>query len=128
MAYIDQKRKAALAPNIKAVCKKYGVKSTIAVRNHLSLSITIKSGKLDFIKDYNATVQKTVPADSTLTINQYWYKEHFTGKCKQFFEELFAAANDGNHDRSDIMTDYFDVGWYVDINVGAWKKPYEVVR
>jgi hypothetical protein len=23
------------------------------------------------------------------------------------------------------MTDYFDVGWYIDINVGKWNKPYQ---
>jgi hypothetical protein len=34
------------------------------------------------------------------------------------------AMNDGNHDRSDIQTDYFDVGWYVDVNIGRWNKPY----
>jgi hypothetical protein len=32
-----------------------------------------------------------------------------------------------NHDNSDIMTDYFDVGWYLNINVGGWNKPYTVV-
>jgi hypothetical protein len=32
--------------------------------------------------------------------------------------------NMGNHDNSDIMTDYFDVGWYVDVNIGLWNKPY----
>jgi hypothetical protein len=32
----------------------------------------------------------------------------------------------GNHDRSDSMTDYFDVGWYISINVGKWNKPYEM--
>jgi hypothetical protein len=31
-----------------------------------------------------------------------------------------------NHDNSDIMTDYFDVGWYVNIYVGKWNKPYNV--
>jgi hypothetical protein len=30
----------------------------------------------------------------------------------------------GNHNRSDIMSDYHDVGWYVDINIGQWNKPY----
>jgi hypothetical protein len=34
----------------------------------------------------------------------------------------------GNHDRSDIQSDYFDVGWYVDINIGRWNKPYALVK
>jgi hypothetical protein len=32
----------------------------------------------------------------------------------------------GNHDKSDVMTDYFNVGWYIDINIGKWDKPYKV--
>jgi hypothetical protein len=34
--------------------------------------------------------------------------------------------NTGNHDNSDSQTDYFDVGWYVDVKVGKWNKPYIV--
>jgi len=32
----------------------------------------------------------------------------------------------GNHNNTDLMSDYFDVGWYISINVGKWDKPYEV--
>jgi hypothetical protein len=42
--------------------------------------------------------------------------------------ELYAAMMDGNHDNSDIQTDYFDVGWYIDINIGAWNAPYTLVK
>jgi len=24
------------------------------------------------------------------------------------------------------MTDYFDVGWYISVNLGRWDKPYIV--
>jgi len=24
------------------------------------------------------------------------------------------------------MTDYFDVGWYISVNLGKWDKPYIV--
>ena len=46
-----------------------------------------------------------------------------------FYEELIAAMNGAgsafaNYDNSDIQTDYFDIGWYVDINVGKWDKPF----
>ena len=33
----------------------------------------------------------------------------------------------GNYDNSDVQTDYFDTGWYIDINIGSWDKPYTVV-
>jgi hypothetical protein len=43
---------------------------------------------------------------------------------KTFISKLEKICYAGNHDNSDAMTDYFDVGWYVDINYGKWDKPY----
>lgn len=125
MAYMNQDRKAQLAPAIKAVLNKYGMKASIAVRHHSTLVINIKQGKLDMIGNYNS-IQR--PGDRQakdhLDVNPYWFHDHFDGDCKAFLTELFAACNNGNHDNSDIQTDYFDVGWYVDVNVGGWNKPY----
>jgi hypothetical protein len=42
-------------------------------------------------------------------------------------QEIMPLMNAGNHDRSDIQTDYFDVGWYVDVNIGRWDRPYQVI-
>ena len=55
MAYMSQERKANLAPAIKAVLKKYKVKATIAVRNHSTLVVNIKSGSIDFIENFIQT-------------------------------------------------------------------------
>jgi hypothetical protein len=43
-----------------------------------------------------------------------------------FMKEIFVAMNDGNWDKSDIQSDYFNVGWYVDVNIGKWDKHYIV--
>jgi hypothetical protein len=135
MAYFNQERKAQLAPAIKAILKKYKVKGSLAVRNHSSFVLNIKSGAIDFIGNYNNTVaaqpggfRSGNPAVKSLDVNPYWYQEHFDGNALDFFKEIFAAMNVGNHDRSDIQSDYFDVGWYVDVNVGAWNQPYELAK
>ena len=137
MAYMSQERKKSLAPAIKAVLKKYGVKGTIAVRNHSTLILNIKSGSIDFIENFISTDTDSMSGrkmsqdqiayirkNQCLDVNPYWYKEHFSGKAKSFLSELFPAMNKGNHDNSDVQTDYFDVGWYVDVNIGNWNKPY----
>ena len=129
MAYVSQDLKAKLAPKIKAICAKYGVKASLAVRNHSTLVLNIKSGKIDFIKNFNETNSRGdrfTPADGSIGVNPYWYKDHFTGSALKFLSELIPAMNNGNHDNSDIQTDYFDVGWYIDVNVGKWNKPYTV--
>ena len=132
MAYMNQDKKAVLAPKIKAVLKKYGVKGSIAVHNLTTLVVNIKSGDIDFVDNYNTTGLAKQDdrfkslTDAYVVVNQYWYNDCFSGKALDFFTELFAAMNDGNHNRSDIQADYFDVGWYVYVNVGAWNKPYIV--
>ncbi len=126
MAYMDQKKKAAIAPKVKVILGQYGVHGTLSVRNHSTLVLNIKSGTLDFFSDLcQASAKELKQKREHMSINVYHYKDQFDGKARQFLEEAITAMNDGNHDRSDTMTDYFDVGWYVDVNVGQWDSPYQ---
>lgn len=124
MAYVSQELKSKLAPKIKAICKKYGVNASLAVRNHSTLVLNVKSGKIDFIQDYGDSDDAR---KFGIQVNPYWYRDHFTGKSKAFLSEVIPAMNDGNWDESDIQTDYFNVGWYIDVNIGKWNKPYQIV-
>ncbi len=133
MAYMSQERKAQLAVTIKNVCKTYNIKASLSVHHHSTLVLNIKSGPIDFIKNFNEVEAKRnmcrephmrEHAKGSMSVNPYWYHEHFSGVAKQFLQKVIAAMNVGNHDNSDIMTDYFDVGWYVQVNIGKWDKPY----
>lgn len=111
MAYMSQERKASLAPTIKAILNKYGMKGSLSVSRHTGLTLTLKEGQIDFGSEHHQ-------------VNTYWIDSNYTGIARDFLNEVVAAMNVGNHDRSDIQTDYFDVGWYVYINIGKWNKPY----
>lgn len=132
MAYMSQENKASKAPKIAAICKQFGVKATLAVRHHSTLVLNISSGPIDFISNYNANVArrnfghdvKGWVATDHLDVNPYHYGETFTGCALKFLEAIMEVMHDGNWDKSDIQTDYFNVGWYVDVNVGRWNKPY----
>lgn len=141
MAYMNQEKKKALAPQIKAVLKKYGVKGTIGVNHYSSLVVNLKSGELDFIGAANAfnkqyaerRGQQYYKVEDNYQVNPYHEVSHMEEigetDIAAFFAELIDAMNGvgssiANHNNSDIMTDYFDVGWYIDINVGQWDKPY----
>ena len=133
MAYVSQELKKSLAPAVKRICQKYGVKATLAVRNHSTLVLNIKSGKIDFIgnsnevcgNDHYQVSRGFTPNRSGYdNVNVYHYKSHYSGKALNFLKEVIPLMNKGNHDNSDIQTDYFDVGWYVDVNIGKWDKPY----
>ena len=125
MAYMNQEKKAKIAPQVKAILKKYNVKASLAVSNHMTLVLNVKQGPIDFINDFGNSEDA---AKFGIQVNPYHYKSHFTGKSVKFLEEVITAMNDGNHDRSDIQSDYFDVGWYVDVNIGQWNKPYALEK
>jgi hypothetical protein len=135
MAYMSQEKKALLAPRIKALLKKYGCKGSVSVRNHSVLVCTISAGPLDFIGNM-VEVASTKPGHGgytgtppkCLSINPYWLQEHYSGTCREFLMQLRTIMNDGNHDNSDIQTDFFDVGWYIDIDIGKWNKPYLLIK
>lgn len=125
MAYVSQELKAKLSPIIKSICKNYGVKASLAVSNHSTLVLNIKSGSIDFFKSYNRDLNK--PENGYIQVNPYWYNDHFDGVAKEFLSEVITAMNEGNFDKSDSQTDYFHVGWYVNVNIGKWNKPYQLV-
>ena len=137
MAYMSQEKKAKIAPKIKAILAKYKVKGSLAVRNHMTLCLNLKSGSIDFIANSNKVCGNSPyqvasgfkPSTSGYDqVNPYHFKDHYDGKALAFMREVFHAMNDGNHDRSDIQSDYFDVGWYVDVNIGKWNKPYLLAK
>jgi hypothetical protein len=135
MAYFSQENKKSKQSAIKAVLNKYGVKGSLSVRHYSTLVLTIKSGKIDFIKNFNETASTQPrfndvafnPAKDYIQVNPYWCHEHFSGDAKEFLTEVIDIMNVGNHDNSDAQTDYFDVGWYCDINIGGWDKPYQYI-
>jgi hypothetical protein len=122
---MNQEKKAKIAPAVKAILKKYNVKASLAVSNHMTLVLNVKQGPIDFINDFGNSEDA---AKFGIQVNPYWYKEHFVGESREFLTEVITAMNVGNHDRSDIQSDYFDVGWYVDVNIGKWNKPYALEK
>ena len=141
MAYVSQELKAKLAPSIRAVCKKYGIKASVAVRNHSTLVLNVKQGNIDFVENFIETDKAKsygrymdedrisyLRKNQSLDVNPYHYRDHFSGRALKFLQEVMSIMNDGNWDKSDIQTDYFNVGWYVDVNIGRWNKPYALEK
>lgn len=131
MAYMSQEMKKEMAPAIKAICKKYEMKATLAVDHYSTLVLNISKGKLDILEnsyqnDLKNEWKSHYPAvkKENIQVNTFHIPSHFTGKVAAFLEEVNETMMDGNHNNSDVYSDYHDVGWYVNINVGKWNKPY----
>lgn len=140
MAYMNQERKARITSKLKPILAKYGVKGSLSVRNHSTIVLTLKSGRIDFIENYIKTdIDKPygnkmsqdqvdyIRQNQSLDVNPYWFQEHFTGNAKEFLTKAFNALKSADwYDESDAQVDYFNTAYYVDVNVGKWNKPYIV--
>lgn len=117
MAYVSQDMKQNLAPAIRAVLKKYGMKGSIAVGHHSTLVVNIKQGSIDF-GEYSH-------GDGYIQVNEYWIHEHYQGVARDFLTELLSAMKGPNYFcNDDAQTDYFHRSHYTNINIGAWNRPY----
>ena len=136
MAYMNQERKAKIAQVLKPILAKYKVKGSLSVRNHSTIVLTLKSGAIDFIGNSNRVcgndfyqVQRGFkPTTSGYDqVNPYWFQDHYDGDAKAFLTEAFKALKSADwYDESDAMIDYFNIAYYVDVNIGKWNAPYIV--
>ena len=112
MAYVSQADKARLAPAIRAVLNRYGIKGSISVRHHSTLVVTVKSGNVDFGGD-------------NIDVNVYWIDRHYTGVARRFLNELHRAMMGPDwFCEDDVQSDYFHRSHYCDIRIGNWQRPY----
>jgi hypothetical protein len=138
VAYFSQEHKAKLAPTIKAICKRYGIRATLAVRNHSTLMLTIKQGEIDFIgnsnqvcgNDHYQVARGFKPNTSGYeSVNPYHYKSHFSGRALEFLQEVIPAMYGPDYfDHSDSQSDYFHCSHYIDVSIGRWNSPYALVK
>ena len=135
MAYMNQEKKQELAAGIKEVLKKYKMKGTISVSNHSTLVVTVTSGVLDIPANIFEVFNKEAEwkgyeplhnKPSHIQVNEYYIEEQYSGVARDFLLELKEAMNIGNYNHSDIQSDYFDVGFYTNINIGKWNKPFKL--
>ena len=59
-------------------------------------------------------------------INQYHIDADWslTENGKNVIKQILQIANKYNYDNSDVMTDYFDVNYYLHFNLGSYDKPF----
>ena len=109
-----------------ALKNEFGKKLKFGVRkspSHHSVSVTIKSGTVDF-----SDIMRNNPYDQ-VQVNQYHLQNY--GVHKSLFEKIVeiikTAPSKKWYNNSDAMIDYFDVAFYFDLNVGDWDNPYKKV-
>lgn len=125
MAYMNKEMKASIVAEVKKVLPK-NWKASFAIRNYSTIVMTISKATFDLsvFNKYDSYVEE----HGYLSIHSAYLKSATkSDELNEIFAKIGVALNGLNHDNSDIMTDYFDVGYYVDFNVGSYKKPYEKI-
>jgi hypothetical protein len=125
MAYMSQENKAKLALEIAKVMPT-NWKHTLKVRHHSTLVLTIRQAPVDLIEENLVCASRPEPS-SNRTLNVYHLNGEYANKLLKIFESIKGAMMVGNHDNSDSQSDYFDVGWYIDINIGDSDSPFRYV-
>ena len=125
---MSQERKKELVISVRKMLKeKYPdikVKCTFAVEHHSSITMNIMGCSIDLLADY--LTQERI-YDKHVQVNLYWIDNYWLGRTGDLLRDCAKCLNEGNHDNSDIQTDYFDVGWYTHVNIGKWDKPFQVI-
>ena len=123
MAYMSQENKAKLQVEIGKVMPT-NWKWSLRVHHHSTLVLTIRQADVDLIKENMVSQERDKGQLSYVSLNEHNLQGYYSGKLLKIFESIKGAMNVGNHDRSDIQSDYFDVGWYVTINIGEYDAPF----
>ena len=71
----------------------------------------------------NSNVENFLNYKTFVITNNCTFKE-FSGEALEFLTEANKILQQDNYDRSDMMTDYFDIGFFVDISIGNCEKDY----
>lgn len=121
MAYVSKEHKTEVANKINPLLKEYGLKGTLSVNNKIELVLTIWSGEVDFIGDF----QYESDAGS-IQVNEYHLDTTFSGKSLEVLKKLVAAMYvKGWKCDDDIMSDYFYRTYFISVKIGRWNKPYQ---
>jgi hypothetical protein len=113
----------ALKETFKNTTFKFGVKKD----HYSSITVTIKAGA------ELPTVAKKLTENGSdyYPLNPYHLDQNI-GTENEFIvlNEVIRVIKEGSsnkwYDKSDSMTDYFDTAFYFYVNIGQYKKPYQV--
>jgi hypothetical protein len=125
MAYMNQEKKAVIKANLDKILKPLGIKYSLRVQRHSSITCTIQSSPIDFIGD---SIVNKIDTDYT-QCNLYWIENNYINPSKDIILKIREALRSADYyDNSDAQIDYFDTAYYYYLNFGSWDKPFIVTQ
>ena len=136
MAYISTEEVAAIRKELKKELPEY--KFSVTKHHHSSVTVAFMKGPAfaEFqSRDRYTGEFKDDVIEGHEQLNHHWAMDFYGEKNGALIKKVekiikTAPVKAGGrewYDKSDAMTDYFDTAYYMNIHVGKWDKPYEVV-
>lgn len=134
MAYVTKETKNRIQKQLKTIMP-MSCKWSLSGTGKGRLSLNIWAADVDLIaavNQYNQRMKQRgyIIPEKPLTycdLHHFWDID-FGKEWNDILSKAWEAMHDGNWDRSDVQTDYFDVGWYCSINLGVFGRPFEVIE
>lgn len=135
MAWMNQETKQRIAERVRAVTPKTW-RVTFSVRHRSTLICTIRKADVDILGAISDAYEAIANANPRYDFSgrvQYIQSlgmttiEMLPDPLRSTLKAMHDALESENYDRSDIMTDYFDVGYYAHLAVGDHTKMLEVL-
>lgn len=131
MAYMNQDKKKAIGALLKKIVPQTW-KYSLSVRNSSTIVFTLWEADFDpfeeILESYRSKGIETVRNYQGLNhiqLNYYYLEESFS-KTLPIWEAIKGALNLKNYNHSDIQSDFFCVGHYIAMHIGAWDKPFRL--
>jgi hypothetical protein len=113
MAYISSESVKAKREEIKKEFpSSKGWKFSIVREHHTSIHCHIMESPLDLGEHSQ--------------VNHFYIKEHYKEQPEiaEVLQKIKDILEKGNHHNSDAMTDYFDEGFYIHLEIGKWDRKH----
>ena len=136
MAHMTQEEKKEIAAKLKEFMPK-GWKHTLSVRNNTGIVFKLSQAPADLLAEADKNQSKVIRQDDTDLnhLQTRGYFEPYHARLSEYFDESLAlferiveVLNLNNYDRSDVQSDYFNIGHYVYIKIGTYDKPFKYVE
>ena len=125
---LNKESVAKIKADLKPILAHYKVKATVSVRDWREIHLNIKSSQFDFLGAYadknDEYIFKRGYLQMTANSNTRWTK-WASGDMLKFLNAALDALKGGvYYDKSDALSDNFDVSYYIYINIGNFGTPY----
>lgn len=131
MAYIKTEEVAAIRAALKTEFPSWKF-SVVRDDNYSGVRIAIVESPVDFAASYVGKAEEWYRdrlMDGYASINEKFIDGNWSGEALVALKKINDIAHSqGWYDRSDPMTDYFDVAYYVRLSIGKYDKPYKIVK